>query len=476
MILLAVVLGLPAAVAAKQPSPPRPCDKAPTGIATSDYWLHFTVPPGLMPDPQFDGLPAKLAVHRVRPVYADGKCPDVVTKAAVLIHGKSVPGPPTFDLRDPATGGGDLSVQDALAQAGIDTFDPSLLGYGRSTRFDNGLDDPANASLRGYLADGSCPYPEGCDRTAVPFALDQQGTVLAVNPLAGQRLPHSSNFRFARVDVWVRDIRQVIDDALARAKPTDGKVVLVGYSAGGQRVGRTLYAANPVLPGSAAVIAKVSRVVFVSSLFGGPTEETAPLSGFPSFPLVVSDESSSNAAWTMPAAIEANCPGHIVPGSQQQLWTQMMQGDPIGSQWGGTDPGEPTGLDRSPTFSGYGWNATVAGQLSTPTLVIQGLGDTVIPTGPGTGAAIYNALPASMTNKVLVEIQCASHALPIEGCSGARCTPASGSPYGEPPGTPWGGPHSTLDAALIEWITRGTFDGAADGRFNVDPSGVVSSG
>ena len=170
----------------------------------------------------------------------------------MLIHGRTVPGPVAFDLRDRANAGGELSVQEALARAGIDTFAPSLLGFGRSTRLDEGLNDPGNASLRPYLADGACPYPEGCDRTHNPvFPLDQQGTMLTVHPLAGERRAHSSRHRFARIDVWVRDIRQVIDDAIARAKPSDGKVVLLGYSAGAQRVGRTLYAANPVLPARA---------------------------------------------------------------------------------------------------------------------------------------------------------------------------------------------------------------------------------
>lgn len=244
------------------------CNELPTGIAVRDHWLHFKLPAGLMPDPQFDGRAAKIQVHRVGPVYANGKCPWVSTHAAVLIHGRTVPGQAVFDLRDPSTGNGGLSIQETLARAGIDTFAPNLLGFGRSTRFDEGLNDPGNASLRPYLADGTCPHPEGCDRTTVPWALDQQGTLLLVNPLAGERRAHSSSFRFARVDVWVRDIRQVIDDAIARTRPTDGKVTLVGYSAGGQRVGRTLYAANPILSGSAEYIAKVSRVVFVSSIFG----------------------------------------------------------------------------------------------------------------------------------------------------------------------------------------------------------------
>src|SRR5262249_42733080 len=86
-------------------SAPPPCDKVPTGVSTSDYFLDFKVPDGLMPDPQFNGQPAKLQVHRVQPVYANGKCPGGPTRAAVLIHGRTRPGPVAFDLRQSAPGG-----------------------------------------------------------------------------------------------------------------------------------------------------------------------------------------------------------------------------------------------------------------------------------------------------------------------------------------------------------------------------------
>jgi hypothetical protein len=65
------------------------CDTTPTGIETQDYRLYFVVPPGLMPDPQFDGRPAGLEMHRVRPVYAV-RCQDVPSRVAVLIHGRVV--------------------------------------------------------------------------------------------------------------------------------------------------------------------------------------------------------------------------------------------------------------------------------------------------------------------------------------------------------------------------------------------------
>jgi pimeloyl-ACP methyl ester carboxylesterase len=360
-------------------------------------------------------------------------------------------------------------VQEALAWAGIDTFAPSLLGYGRSTTFEAALDDPANASLRPH--DGTCPYAEGCDSTPNPvFQLDQQGSDILTNPLGGQRLPHTIAARFARTDVWVRDIRQVIEDAIARAQPTDGKVALVGYSLGPLRVGRALDAVK--LP---EIVQRVSRVAFLSPIFGGPAEETPPAGGFVTFPLSLTERSEVVDSDRMPnTERDAVCAGHRVEGGTDYAWAQLMDHDVVGRSWGGTDPADPAGVLRSPTFSAYGWNTDVAAQLIPPTLVMQGLDDTDIPGGTGNAPAIYHALPTSMTNKVLVQLDCATHAMMWEGCSNApRCSPASGIPYGGPPDRPWAGPHSTIKAALIEWITNGTFDGAGLGTSVVDASGVA---
>lgn len=74
-----------------------------------------------------------------------------------------------------------------------------------------------------------------------------------------------------------------------------------------------------------------------------------------------------------------------------------------------------------------------------------------------------------------VQVQCASHLLHLGGCIGPRCTPESGTPYGEGPGRPWRGPHATFQAAVIEWINAGTFNGAASGRFVSDESGVAGA-
>lgn len=288
--------------------------------------------------------------------------------------------------------------------------------------------------------------------------------MLNVNPLAGARGQHSSNVRFARTDVWVRDINQVIDDAIARAQPTDGRVTLIGYSLGAFNVGRTLSAA-PAVP-------KVDRVAFLSPFFGGPAEETPPPEGFATFPLTVSR--IGTVGFLMPPGRDTVCTGHIVDGVREQRAAQILDQDPLAAGWGGNVAGQPSGLIRSPTFSSYGWNTDVAGRLTTPTLVMQGVDDIVLPGGVQNARSLYDALPASMTNKVLVEAGCASHDMVVEGCSGVRCMPESGAPYGGIPGRPWAGPHATLTAALIEWIEAGTFNGAGGGRFSVDDSGVVN--
>jgi pimeloyl-ACP methyl ester carboxylesterase len=448
------------------------CDITPIDVETTDYSLPFDVPPGLMPDPQFDGMQAHLEMHRVRPVY-DNKCPSVPNRAAVLIHGRTVTGPVAFDLRYPAPGGGTLSVQEALARNGIDTFAPSLLGYGRSTTFDHGLDDPGNASLGPFPPDGECPYPEGCDRSHNPiFPLDQQGVLLAANPLGGQRHTHSSNVRFANIDVWVRDIAQAIDDAITRAQPTDGKATLIGYSLGALRVGRALYAAK-----YPEIVDKVDRVAFLSPFFGGPSEETVPPGGFVTFPMTLMQGTQIVEGGRMAnAEREAACAGYNVDGSGEQAWAQLMSRDANGRNWGGDDPRRLTGLLRWPTFSTYGFNDDVAGQLTQPTLVMQGLDDVVVPGGATSASAIYDALPGAMTNKVLVQLDCATHEMLWEGCSYAvRCDAAFSIPYGTQPGKPWAGAYSTVAAALIEWITNGTFDGAKVSRFTVDASGVARS-
>ena len=682
----------------------NPCDTHPTDVVRENYYLDFKVPAGLMPDPQFDNWPARIRVHRVSPVYANGPCPSVPSRAAVLVHGRSVTAAPTFDLqiKDGARG---ISVQENLALAGIDTFAPDVLGYGRSTVMsdrilyygsfkargvigsidgDNTLQDvkpipegsfandwtaitalsgdrilyysasrglvligsidvnntlrdvslhygyekdwtqvvalsgdrilfyslstgrgriesiAANNALqvvkvynpgsfaddwteitalsgdrilyysgnRGLLLLGSIDvnnilrdvtqiYPEGTfendwsqvaalsgdrvlyysaptgrgriesmttgNRTEIPdgsfaqdwseitflrppdkrdlglndpgnasrpddttpnaqiFPLDQQKSRLGGNPLNGQYRPHSSGFRFARSDVWVRDIRQVIDDAVARAKPTQppGQVALVGYSLGGHRVVRTLLSANPILPPAADTLAKVSTLALVApfpfnNVSASPPVE--PAAGFASFPLTLTSFTVAldNSGQQFPKEKCKVGPTEL-PGTVGQFEKQRQAEETLpGLEWGGTSPGNPTGLVRNPTFSSTGFDNTDVKQLTPPTLVIGALHDgTPGMSAPGMNPRdVFAALP--MAKKVLVMIDCASHSLLVETCGSAKCKPDSGTPYGANPGDAWPGPYSTVNAALIEWLTSGKVAGKVFDCLNVGTSGVIS--
>jgi pimeloyl-ACP methyl ester carboxylesterase len=469
-------------------SRPRACNIRPTGVQATDYMLNFQTEN--MPDSELDGLDAQIRVHRVRPVYADGECNRVPNLAVVLVHGRSVPGSVSFDLRHPTAEdpeGGTISLQDALARAVKDNFAPYMIGYGLSSRL--AVDDRCNASLPAYNADGRCSVV-GCDRTrnASVFPLSQQTRYfgdgllpagvdgLGVNP--GEPMcVHSSPYYFARTDVFARDILRVIDDAIAKAQPRGGKIVLLGSSFGGASTARALY-----LLGAEAG-RKVRRVVFMSSIFNRlpgvpvavnpPTEEEdlPPLELSTSFPLAL-----NRFGWAGVGPVggtrDTFCSGRVIPGTPQETAEQLMDLDPLGSSWGGSVPGEPTGLLRSPTFTNYGWNPSVAATFTLPTLVLHGFDDVTSPTPNSNN--IFNAL-TSVSNKVLLQVECGSHQVHQEGCSGNRCDDGdpSTTPYGQDSQV-WAGPYETAAAAIVEWVKYGTFDGSECGQFFVNASGIAS--
>ena len=87
-----------------------------------------------MVNPSLDGLDARLQVRVVTPHYEHGACADVVSRAAILIHGRTLSGTPTFDLQHTGPEGS-LSIAEALARAGVAAYVPNLLGYGTSSQF-----------------------------------------------------------------------------------------------------------------------------------------------------------------------------------------------------------------------------------------------------------------------------------------------------------------------------------------------------
>jgi len=427
------------------------CDQTPTGVAAEDSFLHYVIPDGLTPDPSLWGKQAKLAFRRVFPLYANGKCDGVPTQVLVLSHGRTITGPAAFDLGDP-TGSDDtsFSLQRTLAWRGIESYALEHLGYGRSSRFF--LNDPCNASKEGDALGGGA--------ASNAHAARQQETLLIPNPLA-VTCEHTSNVRFARMAMAVFDLVQMIDYALAVSKPTARRVTVLGYSAGATRVGAFLdpenreYGNDPI-----ANLSKVDRAIFISLVYDrvGPTEELeAPTPPYPTFPLAVRTEASIPNDWRMSASREAVCTGHLVPGTPEQEWLQMMQRETAGRDWGVADDDKTTGLSRFPTFSRNRFNQVVVGRSVTPLLLIHGLDDTVA--SPSGSCNLYNDLykdAPSPPSKLALFVGCASHASFLEGCDPSRCTGG------------WTGPRASVQEAIAEWIKFGTVGGFASGRLLVN--------
>jgi pimeloyl-ACP methyl ester carboxylesterase len=102
----------------------------------------------------------------------------------------------------------------------------------------------------------------------------------------------------------------------------------------------------------------------------------------------------------------------------------------------------------------WGWGPAEAVAITVPVLVMGGAIDQTVP--PSHLDALYGWL--SSNEKVRVRMDCASHAALWEGS-----TAASG----------WGGPHTTIQDAVIEWLTNGTYQGLSIGQFRTQADGTI---
>jgi pimeloyl-ACP methyl ester carboxylesterase len=106
----------------------------------------------------------------------------------------------------------------------------------------------------------------------------------------------------------------------------------------------------------------------------------------------------------------------------------MLRSDPVGATWG-------SGVRRAPGTTVWGWNSGAVAKLQTPTLAVAGAHDKQV--APDRVREFHADLGARQ--KVLVDLGCASH------------------------NAMWEKNRTVLFAASLEWLTRGTVNGAADG-------------
>jgi pimeloyl-ACP methyl ester carboxylesterase len=384
----------------------------PISVATTDYLLDV-----VSTLPNYFGLPAKIDIHRVRPVYANDACGHQLgpRHSAILLHGR------TLDVSPLDVQYQDYSLMRAMALAGIDSFAFNQLGYGLSSRF--GMDDPCNVS---NSQDVSLPGHPG----------NQQNTFLVPNPLAAE-CEHTDHSVFMTSQSAVDQLDQVIQ--YVQSTTGDAKVSLFSWSQGGEVVGG--YLAQPDKKHN------VANAVFLSSVFGSPSQQPPP--PYPTWPTGLGDYSRLVGVFSINPA----CPGQRDPNILAPLWASIRARDPIGASWGSTDPATG-GVFRWPTAIRWGWGPAEAAEVTVPTMIVSPLEDKIVL--PSVQTTLYQALGSE--KKVIVRVDCASHAMPLEGSTNA---------FG------WRGPHITLQDATIEWMLHNTYQGAETGAFHARVDGTV---
>jgi pimeloyl-ACP methyl ester carboxylesterase len=432
-------------------------DCIPMWLETTDYFIDV-----VSTLPNHSGLPAQVEIRRVRPIYHTGRCRNLV-RSAVLVHGRTIDGISAFDVPY-----GDYSLMTSMANNGIDAFAFNQLGFGASSHFS--MDDPCNAS-------------RSTDAAVNVNPTNQQNVLLVPNPLQAECL-HSDNSHFTDRQAGIDQLDAVVKHVLslshggAEEEGEDGTAAGRRRATGrdrdhSERPDRVAREPNPHTRrrvslfswslGSTVVgpylavprnQANIARVVMLAGPFGTTPAltqlEPPPGVGRATWPLGVGNFAGVSAL----VQVNAACPGQRSVDVLHAVWDSMRSRDPYAAGWGSNQDPVTGGLSRWPTAVRWGWGPTEAAAITVPVLVIGGLIDQTVPAAHLD--ALYGALSSSQ--KVRVRIDCASHASLWEGSAAA-----SG----------WGGPHTTIQAAVIEWLTNGTYQGFSIGQFRTLADGTT---
>lgn len=303
----------------------------------------------------------------------------------LLVHGISVPSIPDFDLDFE-----DYSWMAYLAASGFDTFAMDFTGYGRSPR--PKMHDPCNMSSQ--------------DRSIIGVENSH------CTPSYGYRLTSSQSD-------W-DEIDTVVD--FIRALRGVDRVSLVGWSLGGMRAGG--YAAQHP--------EKIDKLILYAPFYlrtiPSHRPDVYPVPG-PTFTLQ-KRETLLQARWGANVA----CEHQVEPGVMEAVWQSIMSFDSYGSAW---LPGE--GIMRVPNATYWGWNRELAARIAAPTLILVGNEDALL--------SAANALYADMTgteNKVLVQMQCATHFAIWEASQ-----------------------YQFMHKASSEWLSTGRYSKQTQGKYDV---------
>jgi pimeloyl-ACP methyl ester carboxylesterase len=129
---------------------------------------------------------------------------------------------------------------------------------------------------------------------------------------------------------------------------------------------------------------------------------------------------------------QVGCADQYDKAAADVVWAQMIESDPVGATWG-------TGVRRAPLVTTWGWNQGAVAKVQTPTLMVTGAHDKQV--APERVKALYDDLGARQ--KVLVDLACSSH------------------------NAAWERNHLLLFQASLEWLTRTSVKGSAEGTIKL---------
>ncbi|MFJ9417717.1 alpha/beta fold hydrolase [Streptomyces sp. NPDC101227] len=294
-------------------------------------------------------------------------------KPVLMLHGRSVPALPGFDLVRPPQGSSphpDTSYSWAQDLAGqhYDVYIMDLQGSGRSPR--PKMDDPCNTNLA-------------------------QRDLLKTNPGTGNCPPTAANYphQLGNSKSEWDELSTVVK--FIRARCNNEKVAFIGWSAAAFVMGP--YTLQN--PGDVASLFLLAPIFPPNGRWS--TNTTAPFAPPPGTPLPTQPESKPPAAFGFPMNLTSKA-GLQATISDKKLaddvWQAIMDSDSTGQKWGGPTAGAPEGVMRWRNSYWWGWNTSTAPHGSTlgnavPVCIVYGDQDRTANTPEEMGPVLHFSVP-----------------------------------------------------------------------------------
>ncbi|MEU5299160.1 alpha/beta hydrolase [Streptomyces umbrinus] len=382
------------------------------------------------------GDKVELFVREYKPSGSGG-----TAKPVLMLHGRSVPALPGFDLVLPPQESSSpnpdtrYSWAQGLASKGYNVYIMDLQGSGLSPRPE--MHDPCNANpasaQRGLLKTN--PGTDDCDPEANYKA--QLG---------------NSRSEWDELGAVVKFIRK---------RCNNEKVAFIGWSAAAFVMGP--YALQR--PDDVASMFLLAPVFPPNGRWS--TNPSDPFAPPPGTPLPTKPVTEPKAAFGFPMNLTSKAGLQaVIPDKEwaDHVWQAIMDCDSIGQKWGGPTPGAPEGVMRWRNSYWWGWNKSTVphgptpGTLGStvPVCIVYGDQDRTANTPEEMGPVLhfsvpklYNAIPG--TDKLMIRVEGWDH-----------------NPVWEPK------PNQTLQHMSWKWLQGKRVYGVETGSWVMDTDGVLA--